>query len=200
MNNKRISKLSHRISWLLRHGAGQQRLDMDRAGWANINDVLHHLHANESELDEVVRLNNKSRYEIDGDRIRAAQGHSLEGMPVTQKALEASWARYTGDDRVWHGTHVAALAGISAEGILPGRRSHVHLAAEIDSRVGKRANVGVMLEVSVERLRARGNEVFVSANGVVLTRSVPPSCIVDLRALTNAARRQEAQLRSLLPS
>src|SRR5690606_28115742 len=112
------------------------------------------------------RRNNKSRYDIDGDYIRAAQGHSLEGMPVTQQALEASWSVYDGPDSLWHGTNTGALVGIGSEGILPGKRSHVHLAKEIDSRVGKRANVAVMLEVSASRLRGQGQELFVSSNGV----------------------------------
>lgn len=200
MNPKRIKKLSHRMSWMLRHGAGELKLSMDPAGWVLITDLLHHLHATEMELDEVVRHNNKSRYQVDGEYIRAAQGHSLEGMPVTQKALEASWEIYQGPETVWHGTNVNALVGISSEGIVPGRRTHVHLAAEIDSRVGKRANVGVMLQVSATRLRSRSYEIFVSPNGVLLTRFVPPSCIVGMRAMTRTARNQEDVLRSLLPS
>ena len=39
---------------------------------------------------------------------------------------------------------------------------------------------------------------FVSPNGVVLARCVPPECLVDLRALTKRARRNEAQLRLAL--
>jgi putative RNA 2'-phosphotransferase len=200
MNDRRIKKLSHRMSWMLRHGAGELRLPMDAAGWVLVNDLLHHLHADSSELDEVVRHNNKARYELDGDYIRATQGHSLEGMPVTRKALERSWDVYAGDDTVWHGTNVNALVGISSEGIVPGRRSHVHLAAELDSTVGKRANVAVMLEISAKALRSRGYELFVSKNGVVLTRLVPPSCIRGLRAMTRTARKQEATLRRLLPA
>lgn len=198
MNDKRIKKLSHRMSYILRHGAGELGLPMDPAGWVLVTDLLHHLRGDLAELEEVVERNNKARFEVDGEHIRASQGHSLEGMPVTLKALERSWDVYPGDGVVWHGTNLQALAAIVEEGIHAGRRSHVHLAEAVDSTVGKRANVAIMLEVSVPELRRRGYELFVSANGVVLARYVPPSCIVDLRAMTRRTRDQEAHWRGLL--
>ncbi len=200
MNDKRIKKLSHRMSYVLRHGAGKLGVPMDPAGWVLVVDLLHHVRADLAELSAVVEGNNKARFEVDGEHIRASQGHSLDGMPVTLKALERSWDRYEGHDVVWHGTNLQALGAILEEGIVAGRRSHVHLAAELDSTVGKRANVAVMLAISAAELRGRGYELFVSSNGVILTRYVPPSCIVDLRAMTRRTRDQEAHLRGLLPA
>lgn len=199
MNDKRIKKISHRMSYVLRHGAGELGVPMDPAGWVLVVDLLHHVRADLAELRNVVEHNNKARFEVDGEHIRASQGHSLEGMPVTLKALERSWDRYEGDGNVWHGTNLQAFGAIVDEGIVAGRRSHVHLAAELDSTVGKRANVAVMLEIAVSDLRTRGYELFVSSNGVILTRYVPPSCIVDLRAMTRRTRDQEARLRGRLP-
>jgi putative RNA 2'-phosphotransferase len=192
-------KLSHRLSWALRHGAGELGLAMDAAGWVAIDELLAHLSIGRADLDDVVAHNNKSRFQVEGARVRAAQGHSRANMPVTCEALEASWSRFDGAESVWHGTNLGALAGIAAEGILPGGRTHVHLAAELDSRVGKRARVDVMLEVSVAELRARGLDVFVSPNGVVLARSVPAACIAGIVAITRAARDREASLRQSLP-
>ena len=63
------------------------------------------------------------RLEIHGDRIRASQGHSRQGMPVTLDALEASWEPHAGAGSLWHGTHVGAVEGIAREGILPVERS-----------------------------------------------------------------------------
>ncbi len=58
-----------------------------------------------------VEHNDKQRLQVDGDRIRACQGHSLEGMPVTCEALENSWERVHPDHLLWHGTNRAALDG-----------------------------------------------------------------------------------------
>jgi putative RNA 2'-phosphotransferase len=128
MHPKEMKRLSHALSALLRHGAGESRLAMAAAGWARIDDVLAKTRATREALDAVVRENNKSRLEVRGERVRACQGHSLAGMPVTLEALEASWTLDLRDAPVWHGTSVAAAASIAREGIVAGERTHVHLA------------------------------------------------------------------------
>jgi putative RNA 2'-phosphotransferase len=197
MGKQEGNKASHRLSWLLRHGAGESGIDMDAAGWVEIAEVLRALRMTREAMEGAVRENDKARFEVRGGRIRACQGHSSQGMPVTAEALEASWERWEGEGPVWHGTRIAALASIAREGILPGERTHVHLAEALDSTVGKRANVDVMLEVSPVRLGERGLGLFVSPNGVLLCRAVPPEAIVGLRAMTDRSRRQGEALRAL---
>ncbi len=198
MNHERtITKGSKRLSWLLRHGAGEAGLKMDEAGWVSCREVQLAAHLSRAAIKEVVRCNNKSRLQLEDDRIRACQGHSLDGMPVTQDALEASWTRYKGGPSIWHGTNVVAAEFIAEEGIMPGNRTHVHLASATDSKVGKRHSTPVLLEVSVEALRSAGREVFVSPNGVVLVRDVPPKCVVDLKAISRKAKLVEPKLRGL---
>jgi putative RNA 2'-phosphotransferase len=189
---------SKKLSWLLRHGAGEAGLDMDAAGWAEITDVRRILHLTRAELTTAVTDNTKARLEVRGSRIRACQGHSLRGMPVTLDALEASWERWDGEGSVYHGTRVAALPGIAREGILAVERSHVHLTEALDSTVGKRAAVDVMIEVSPARLEAQGIGIFRAPNGVVLVRRVPAEAIVGLHPMIEKAKRRAAELRALL--
>src|SRR5687767_10492376 len=111
---------------------------MDSAGWVTIDhDVLNYFSIARAELDEIVATDNKSRFEVKGNKIRAAQGHSL---PLNIDEMEESWEEYTSDVPVWHGTNLAVITSIKKEGLLPGARSHVHMAEELDSKVGKRAN------------------------------------------------------------
>lgn len=172
---------SKRLSWLLRHGAGEQGLAMDAAGWAAIADVLAATGLSRDELDDAVRTNTKRRLQLDGEHVRACQGHSQRNTAVTREGLERSWQPWTGNASLWHGTSRAALAGIAERGILPIARTHVHLADAPDAAVGKRAEVDVLLEVDPTRLRTHGLDVFVAPNGVVLVREVPPDCIVGAR-------------------
>jgi putative RNA 2'-phosphotransferase len=180
---------SKKLSWLLRHGATEAGLPMDPAGWVDIAALLSMLQMDRAALDQIVADNTKSRLQVAGDRIRACQGHSF-GVPVQVEALEASWDRYEGPDRVWHGTSVEAAEKIAASGeIARGERSHVHLAPGLESVVGKRAGVHVMLGVSVARVRAEGLEVFESPNGVVLCRVVPSRCIDHVEPQTKRAKK-----------
>jgi putative RNA 2'-phosphotransferase len=154
-----LRRKSHALSRILRHAANELRLPMDAAGFAPVADVLRHARMTLDELHAVVAENNKTRYELtaDGRRIRASQGHSLAGTPVTLEGLEASWQLVTDDTPVFHGTSVAAARAIlTSGGIHAGERTHVHLAPATDSVVGKRAAVDVLLEIAPARLRAAG--------------------------------------------
>jgi putative RNA 2'-phosphotransferase len=188
---------SKKLSWLLRHGANEAGLEMDAAGWAEIEDVRRILHMGRTALEAAVENNNKARLQVRGTRIRACQGHSLRDMPVTCEALEATWEEVEGEAPVFHGTRIAALVGIAREGLLPGERTHVHLAEAVDSTVGKRSAVDVMIEVSPSRLRAAGIGLHRSPNGVILARRVPVSAIVGLLPMIDKARRREGELRGL---
>jgi putative RNA 2'-phosphotransferase len=169
------------VSRLLRHTAGERGLAMSADGWSAIADVLSLLELTRSKLDAAVRDNDKQRLQVDGERIRACQGHSLEGMPVTREALENSWERVHPDHLLWHGTNRQALPAIQREGLKPGRRTHVHLAPSKDSQVGRRSAVDVLLGVDPGNLA-----VYRAPNGVLLTREVPPDAIVEADAVHRA--------------
>ncbi|MEV0290914.1 tRNA 2'-phosphotransferase [Kribbella sp. NPDC050820] len=169
-----MSRESRRISRLLRHTAGERGLTMSADGWASIGEVLKVLAMDRPALDAAVEQNDKQRLQVDGERIRACQGHSLDGMPVTREALENSWERVHPDHLLWHGTTYQAMDGIKAHGLLPGRRTHVHLAPSKNSHVGRRSAVEVLLGVDPGDLA-----VYRAPNGVLLTRFVPPDAIVE---------------------
>lgn len=196
--NRFLVGQSKRLSWLLRHGALREGLEMDEAGWVRIDTLLKHVDLDLDQLMYVVRENNKARFELSGERIRATQGHSLDETSVTQDGLEASWSIFVSDDDavIWHATQFKNLDSIREHGILRGSRSHVHLAASIDSKVGKRTGAPILISISVSKLRAEGYEVFESPNGVVLTRHVPPSCLVTVRDTRSRRSRSRAAKRA----
>lgn len=187
-----LVRCSKRVSWLLRHGAAEQGLAMDAAGWVAIADVLRALSMSRGQLDAVVAQNDKKRFEISGSMIRACQGHSIAN--VTADGLEASWKPYESAGPVFHGTSIEAAFSISKEGITSQARSHVHLAPSRQSKVGKRWNVDLLLVIDPARVRAHGITLFESPNGVVLAREIPKDCVVGVEPLT---RRAQVQLEGL---
>ena len=189
---------SKQLSWLLRHGANEAGLSMDEAGWADVEEVLVVLDMTRANLLDAVETNDKGRLQLDGTRIRACQGRSLDGMPVTQDALERSWTVISPASSLWHGTTIAAVDGIAADGIRPSGRSHVHLAPSTASRVGKRASVDVLLEISPTRLVDLGVSVFEARNGVVLVRHVPAAAIIDVWPGSNGNAIDTTNLRRSL--
>lgn len=193
-DQKKIDQRSKKLSWLLRHGGYKEGLNMDAAGWVDVDEVLEKVEMSRVELEIVVHTNQKQRIQLEGDRVRCCQGHSTKNRHVTQEALEASWDRYEGE-QIWHGTTMENLSIIAQEGLKPMRRTHVHCAPAPDSRVGKRANTPVMLRLSPRELRAAGLGIFEASNGVILIREAPPHAVVDLIALSRRAKSHLPALR-----
>ncbi|MEV6417334.1 RNA 2'-phosphotransferase [Kribbella sp. NPDC051718] len=169
-----MSQASRQLSRLLRHTAGDRGLAMSPDGWALIEDVCKLLKMDRTALASAVEQNDKARLQVDGERIRACQGHSAQGMPVTREALENSWRRVHPVDELWHGTNLGVLDVILRDGLQPGRRTHVHLAPSPNSPVGRRSRVDVLLGIDPAQL---DGPVFEAPNGVLLVREVPPRAI-----------------------
>jgi putative RNA 2'-phosphotransferase len=172
-NDRRTVKVSKYLSKHLRHQPERIGLTLDEAGWVEIDVLIaaataHGFRFTQEELDHVVAANDKKRFAIDGTRIRASQGHSIEvdlGLPPA-----------TPPPYLYHGTVARSLDAIRAEGLCPMNRHDVHLSPdrETATRVGARRGRPVVLAVDAEAMRRDGHVFHVSANGVWLTEAVPP--------------------------
>jgi putative RNA 2'-phosphotransferase len=173
MDERRTVKVSKYLSKHLRHQPERIGLVLDEAGWVEIDTLIaaaaaHGFRFSRAELDHVVATNDKKRFAVEGTRIRASQGHSIEvdlGLPT------AAPPPY-----LYHGTVARALDAIRAEGLRAMNRHDVHLSAdrETATRVGARRGRPVVLAVDAGAMHRDGHEFRVSANGVWLTHAVPP--------------------------
>ena len=160
-------QLSRRLSYLLRHRPDAAGLRLDPQGWADVDAVLAALGVERAALEAVVRDNDKQRFALDGDRIRAQQGHSVR--------IDLGLAPQRPPGELWHGTSARAVDAVLREGLVPGRRTHVHLSADPDTarRVGARHGVPVVLRVDAAGAWADGVRFLLSGNGVWLVESLP---------------------------
>jgi putative RNA 2'-phosphotransferase len=162
------------LSLILRHDPSAAGVTLDARGWVNIDELLEGVAAagttlSRSQLERIVESDSKSRYSIQGDRIRANQGHSLP--------IDLGLAPQVPPSTLFHGTAQRFLESILERGILPGQRQHVHLSADRDTAVtvGRRHGKPVVLAVDTSRMHADGHPFFLSDNGVWLTPSVAPT-------------------------
>ncbi|MGW5651783.1 RNA 2'-phosphotransferase [Streptomyces humi] len=172
--DRRTVKVSKYLSKHLRHQPDRIGLTLDEAGWVEIDALLaataaHGFPVSREELDHVVAANDKQRFAIDGTRIRASQGHSVDvdlGLPPT-----------TPPPYLYHGTVARNLDAIRTAGLKPMNRHDVHLSAdrETATRVGARRGRPVVLPVDAGAMHRDGHVFRLSANGVWLTQAVPPA-------------------------
>ncbi|MBV1851825.1 RNA 2'-phosphotransferase [Catellatospora tritici] len=169
MDNVKISK---RLSYVLRHAPETIGITLSPDGWVPIDTLLRALAAHgprvtREQLDAVVAGNDKQRFAIDGDRIRASQGHSVQ--------VELGLTPVEPPELLYHGTARRNLASIYADGVHRGNRHHVHLSADAGTahKVGSRHGAPVILVVAAAEMADDGHRFYRSANGVWLTDDVP---------------------------
>ena len=170
-----VVRISKRLSSVLRHRPDRIGIELDDAGWVDVDVLLDALAASgppvtRAELEHVVATNDKRRFAFDdsGTRIRASQGHSV--------AVELGYAPETPPALLFHGTTERALPAVLAEGLLPGRRHAVHLSGDPETAriVGARHGRPVVLQVDAAAMSGDGALFTRSTNGVWLVAAVPP--------------------------
>ncbi|WP_067461775.1 RNA 2'-phosphotransferase [Actinomadura macra] len=173
MDQRRVVKISKYLAKHLRHRPERIGLSLDTEGWAEIPELLdaaarHHFPFSRAELEHVVAVNDKRRYALDGDRVRAVQGHSIK--------VELNLPEAAPPDLLYHGTVQGTVAAIRREGLRPMGRHAVHLSPDRETarRVGARRGEPVILTVLSGRMSADGHRFHLSPNGVWLTEQVPP--------------------------
>ena len=78
---------------------------------------------------------------------------------------------------LYHGTVERFLPSILKEGLVRGKRHHVHLSKDVETarKVGARRGKPVILTADAGRMHKEGHTILLSANGVWLTDSVAPA-------------------------
>ena len=173
-----MKQTSKFMSLVLRHKPETIGLALDAEGWASVPDLLARMAAHghrlsRAELEALVAQNDKKRFTLDGDRIRAAQGHSIE----VALGLEP----VTPPDVLYHGTASRFVAAIRVEGLTRQSRRHVHLSPDVATAtsVGQRHGKPHIFTVDTVRMVRDGHVFFQAENGVWLTERVPPDYLGD---------------------
>lgn len=171
MNLVHLSKF---LSLILRHKPDAIGLALDAQGWASVDELLVKSQAagkrfTRDDLVNVVETNDKKRFSlsVDGQRIRAAQGHSVN--------VELGLASLEPPDVLYHGTAAHFVDSILSRGLKPQARQQVHLSSDTATahRVGQRHGQSVIFKVEALRMHLVGRQFYRADNGVWLVDHVP---------------------------
>jgi len=164
-----IKQVSKWLSRHLRHPSNL--LHPDSGGWVSIRDLLYVAPEwiNRGVLQLAVDGNDKQRFTIQEDRIRANQGHTI---PV-----DLGLVAVVPPEVLYHGTYHEAVRSIECQGLRKMKRHHVHLASEVGTAVtvGLRSGTPVVFRVFAGMMHRNGIIFYQSVNGVWLVDFVHPS-------------------------
>jgi putative RNA 2'-phosphotransferase len=177
---KDLTRQSKFLSYVLRHAPDSIGLTLGPGGWVEVDRLLACSAAAGKPIDpatlaQIVATSDKKRFtlSVEGSRIRAAQGHSVE----VELGLEPVIPPAT----LYHGTASRFLGAIRIHGLTPGRRQQVHLSSdeETATAVGQRHGRPVVLRVRAGAMHEAGHRFFRADNGVWLTDRVPPEYLTE---------------------
>jgi putative RNA 2'-phosphotransferase len=174
----RLVKLSKFLALILRHQPQRFALELDDEGWASLPEVMEILRglpnfrwATRADVLALVQQSagdDRRRFQVEGNHIRARYGHSL-ARPIRYEPC-------TPPPRLYHATSPDALTSIRREGLMPMERQYVHLSPDPDTavRVGARhADRPVLLIVRSSRAHAAGVEFYQADDAVYLAKHIP---------------------------
>ncbi len=164
-----LVKLGKYLSLILRHKPEVIDIKLDEHGWADVEELLAGMNRqgrfiNRELLDEIVKTNNKKRYQYNDDltKIRANQGHSINVDVNLQEKIPPN--------TLYHGTALRYLYEIKLFGIKKMNRLYVHLSKDKETaiNVGKRHGKAIILEIDTKKMLNDGHKFYYSNNGVWL--------------------------------
>lgn len=162
------------MSYILRHRPDSVGLSLDESGSIATEDLARALEVDLETIEEICRNDDKKRFVINGDRIWAAQGHSIVTTVPLKPVSEVGF--------LYHGTRTVAYSSIMTAGIIPGSRQWVHLSPDRATAVNvatRRSGVPIVLTIDAKGMLDSGIEIYESSNHVFLTEAVPVKFICD---------------------
>jgi putative RNA 2'-phosphotransferase len=128
--------------------------------------------ANRWVLKALIYSDEKKRYDIRGDRIRARYGHSIDvklnDMPEAQ------------EDTLYYGTSEEEANRMMEIGIKPVNQAYVHLSTTIEKSLevaSLRTRNPIIFEIDAKRARADGIRILKANDSIALAKEIPSKYI-----------------------
>lgn len=165
------------LSYVLRHGADKEGIEMDSSGFVQLNELLKLKKSKKMKMDiEMVKSlvvnNDKQRFELkvmeNEYYIRASQGHSMDRIQDEELLTLIECGRDF--PIVVHGTYENVIHGILEKGLSRMGRNHIHFAMGENVISGMRKSAEIKIYIRMNVAMQDGIAFYTSKNGVVLTK------------------------------
>lgn len=175
-------QLSKTVSYILRHQPWLFELEPDEEGWVPLQDLLCALHSErrwqaveKADLERIIELSDKQRFEIKTGQIRALYGHSFPGKlkktPAEPPAI------------LYHGTTDRVIDKIMADGLKPMSRHYVHLSVDMETArqvAARKHGTVILLMINALQAHRKGIRFYEGNDAVWLADAVPPIFLIKM--------------------
>ncbi|WP_202320135.1 RNA 2'-phosphotransferase [Archaeoglobus neptunius] len=177
LSKERVEKLGRFVSGLLRHFPDKFGLNMDENGWVNLESLARVVRrryrwANIWIIKALVYSDEKQRYELRDDKIRARYGHSVD--------VELNDMPEADEDLLYYGTSEEEAQRMMEIGIKPVNQKFVHLSTTIEKSrevASLRTDTPIVLEVDAKKAREEGIRIIKANELIALAREIPAKYI-----------------------
>ncbi len=173
LNDEQTERLGRFVSGALRHFPDDLGLAMNQHGWVDV-DVLcdamrtRYKWANKEKLFSIIESDEKGRYELRGNKIRARYGHSVD--------IDLDYPGNTLAE-LYYGASREEVDILLEKGIKPIKQRYVHLStsAEKAKEVAKiHTEDPVLLSINAEEAQRDGVTMLSATENIVLSEEIPP--------------------------
>jgi len=173
LNDEQTERLGRFISGALRHFPDDLGLAMNQHGWVDVDVLVDAMRtrykwSNREKLFSIIESDEKGRYEIKGNKIRARYGHSVDvDLDYDENTLP----------ELYYGASREEVDILLEKGIKPVKQRYVHLSTSEDKarEVAKiHTEDPVLLVVNAEEARNDGVMMLSATENIVLADEIPP--------------------------
>ncbi len=180
LDDDQTERLGRFISGALRHFPDDLGLAMNQHGWVDV-DVLcdamrtRYKWANKEKLYSIVESDEKTRYEIQGRKIRARYGHSVD--------IDLDYPENTLPE-LYYGASREEVDILLEKGIKPIKQRYVHLSTSIEKaqEVARiHTDDPVMIRIDAKEAQKNGVAMLSATESIVLSEEIPPKylCLIS---------------------
>lgn len=176
MSDREANSLGRMLALVLRHAPEKFNVEMDLNGWVNSRELSESIQGQRKHFhwlrgwhfEAIANADEKGRYQVEGEMIRATYGHSIE-LELDLPTDEIPEALYWPCDPEEISTHMEY-------GLVAGDRNHVHLSRTIANAMEAghvRHSRPAIIEVDTNRAIADGNTIWRAGTTVFLCEEMP---------------------------
>jgi putative RNA 2'-phosphotransferase len=179
LDYKRLSKV---LSYALRHKPENYNLTLDKEGWVDfealskeLGDVSDYKRITQQDIEVILSISDKKRFELKDGKIRARYGHSVKTEVKLEKKEPPKF--------LYHATHPDSVKKIMKYGLRSMSRQKVHLTIDTQTAMSngrRKSSKPKLLKIHSKLCYFGGNPFYYGDGNIWLADYIGPEYLEEV--------------------